>query len=199
MISRSKCAVLALLVLAFAILIVPASSQAVGLGISVGLKDGSTNYDNSTTNFGFKATGFNFILDTAVAKDKVFNYRLGLGYEKETFDVGTREVGRFALTNTFGFGVLRTEAVRLWLGPQIFFAYGSDDTYHDLDAGAAFVLGTNFAVGPVVSLGLELGYGIGFHRWEVGRLDNDGLRNNFFLSGVLLFRIHDEYLTEEGD
>lgn len=66
--------------------------------------------------------GGGLILDTCVSEDKLFNYRLNLGYNRL---IQSHEIKMHQLTwvNTFGFGILRTELIRLWLGPQLGMGY----------------------------------------------------------------------------
>jgi hypothetical protein len=59
--------------------------------------------------------------DTNIGKDKLFNYRLGLEFMKQEIDsadgvncTGDCDYGtRVNMVHTFGFGVLRTQTVRL--------------------------------------------------------------------------------------
>ena len=84
-------------------------------------QSGFTFYDDDGDTERF---GIGFTLDTAVARNKLFNYRLNIGPERFDIDFdnsggATAELYGLAADNTFGFGVMRTEKVRLWAGPRV--------------------------------------------------------------------------------
>jgi hypothetical protein len=67
--------------------------------------------------------GAGFVLDTAVATDELFNYRLNIGWEN-SIESGSpffrkRNTNRVSISNTFGLGVIRNKYIRLWTGPQL--------------------------------------------------------------------------------
>jgi len=192
-------------------------ARALGMGLYVeGATGGATfsgNGNNDRDTDTDQHIGFGLNLDTAVAKDKLFNYRLKLGYESVDFgwDVGTVTAGwdchSFVLDNTFGFAVLKRPVTRLWLGPQIRLASlnGTGKTSgNDLNGGGiglGLVLGANFHVGPVVSLGLEAGYREMFYFIDLPDSNNNGfntiLDGHFFCALSVLFRMGDMYHGEE--
>ena len=151
--------------------------------------------------------GIGFVFDTAVARDKLFNYRLNVSVVRldiELDDVfnSEAELAGVAFDNTFGFGVLRTEKVRLWVGPRIRLGFyggdadsfsGNDDDVTAVDFGVGGALGANFHVGPAVSLGFETGVMISGYGGEIetgfGDLDLVGGATSLFLNGVVLFRL----------
>ncbi len=107
--------------------------------------------------------GFGFILDTAVLRNSVFNYRLTAGYEEVEYDDSYAVLDRLALSHTFGFALVRTPFMRVWMGPQIrmTYTYGSDDYIdyrHIYGMGFGFNMGTNFALGRVAVMSLDMGY-----------------------------------------
>ena len=145
-----------------------------------------------------------FTLDTAVLKDTVFNYRLNVGPERFDADLGdtqfTAELGGIAADNSFGFGVLRTENVRLWVGPRVRVAiYGgdfNDDSNVDValvEFGVGGVFGGNFGVGRTVALGFETGFMISGYAGIIDdgseEPDFTGEGTSVFLNGVVLFRL----------
>lgn len=93
--------------------------------------------------------GAGFILDTAVARDELFNYRVNVGWGNQAESgspfFSKKSVQRVSVSNNFGLGVLRKKYIRLWVGPQ-------------LDIGCQFKQNTerylDFAPGP--SMGYEL-------------------------------------------
>lgn len=81
--------------------------------------------DRVSTNEEHSCYGGGILLDTAVAKDKLLNYRLGIGYDRNTHYSYTLDLklNRIIISNTFGFGIIRHDDMRLWLGPQLRFSY----------------------------------------------------------------------------
>jgi len=146
-----------------------------------------------------KFFGCGFILDTAVAKDKVFNYRLQIGYEDVEYDLDSvhnedlsrdisanvsnfeLNIDRFVIDNTFGFGIVRIPNFRLWIGPQLRIGYMSGDgtltfihgTKHKLDFDG-LVLGIAPVIGANFNLinNLTIGVDLGYRfNFFVGSLD----------------------------
>jgi hypothetical protein len=193
---------------------------AVGLGFSGTLEYGDGNWELETQSDqtlydddgDVGRFGVGFVFDTAVAKDKLFNYRLnatvtGLNVELDNTGGAEAELVGLVVDNTFGFGVLRNEKVRLWVGPRVrvgFLAGDTDDfdingesdvAVFEFGVGGAF--GANFHVGPTVSLGLETGVMLSGYAGEIegttlGDLDVTGGSLGFFLNGVVLFRLGDD-------
>ncbi len=71
---------------------------------------------------GYKIGG-GFVFDTSVATDNFFNYRfqVGLSYLKlfNNSNIPDIEGTGFQSYHNFGFGIIRNENLRIWLGPQI--------------------------------------------------------------------------------
>ncbi len=108
--------------------LVPASAMAVGIGIYGELNRGYENYGG---NLGGDMKGSNdytggsggIIIDTSVAKDRLFNYRFRLGGGKTTLGKDTyTDIG---MVHTFGVSPvrLRGDSVRFWFGPRIGIRY----------------------------------------------------------------------------
>jgi hypothetical protein len=117
------------------------------------------------------SAGLGLAFDSNIGKDSLFNYRLGLEVMKQELDtvngdacVDDCDFGtRFNMVHTFGFGVLRTQTVRLWVGPRINIAYDSDtgDNGYErigFEFGIAPSVGINVNLGRVVSLAADLDY-----------------------------------------
>ncbi len=115
--------------------------------------------------------GFGFAFDTAVAKDKLFNYRLNVGYQWIRHDYPSEfgilqdheiEMNGLTIDNTFGFGIVRNRVMRLWLGPALrlgFLFYDvADVDFFEFRLGIGPQLGVNFHLGDRVSLGITGGY-----------------------------------------
>ncbi len=132
-----------------AIMFVPAASRALSGGIGL---YGSFSYGHSYWNFaksGYVGSGdkdeknntlgWGILMDTTVARDSLINYRLEIGYDRVTHSFHSSEIGdlnlhRILLSNTLGFGIIRSEDLRFWLGPQLRLSYcwGEDKFYEFL-------------------------------------------------------------------
>lgn len=210
--SRFRVALLTVVVLPFMI----TSTQAIGLGLYGTWQGGAVDWEfDDTDDSGFifdysgdtSGAGGGFVLDTAVARDKLFNYRLNIGIESLVADVDElaveMDLGGIAMDNTFGFGVLRKDSVRLWLGPRLRVGYFNGDVQPEvapntdinlLEVGLGGVFGANFNIGSTVTLGLTTGYIYsGYGGIIEGVSDADvtltGEGGKVLLSGVLIFRI----------
>lgn len=146
------------------------------------------------------------MLDSAVANDRVFNYRLNIGvynWSEEFEDDSEFDLTGFMMSHDFGFGVFRNKYVRLWLGPEIRFAFGTGDEDENdgydveiVSFGVGPVLGLNLHFGPVVSLGLKSGYlfeGVAGNADGFDSIDFHGSDTMYFFTLSLIFRINDEF------
>jgi hypothetical protein len=128
-------------------------AQAVGLGFSVGT--GSEEWENDVYNNGNReVSNVGFVVDTAVARNKVFNYRFTFLKEENNADGGNLDMQGYAMTHDFGFGVVRTKNVRLWLGPELKASYYEDLTQNNGRTTTGDVVG--FGAGPVIGLNVNL-------------------------------------------
>jgi hypothetical protein len=98
--------------------------HALGLGGYLSGKGGmSTLTMDKTASSVDYGVGAGFVLDTAVATDKVMNYRLDMGYDnavKSGIPFFSRwSMHRLSLANTIGFAFFKSTTLRLWMGPQI--------------------------------------------------------------------------------
>ena len=159
--------------------------------------------------------GGGFVLDTTVARDSVFNYRLNLGYEELVSEYKPNRdktnMDCYTLDNTFGFGVLRTRVVRLWIGPQLRLALAKgnieDVSGYDIDLfglGIGPVIGLNLNFGSVATTAFTIGYRFTHYSGEGKDSDNNDYHNyydcdyevddtEFFFNISMLFRIGDRY------
>jgi len=103
--------------------------------------------------------GLGLVMDTNVAKDSLFNYRLEVGYQHSwrEFDdfSGEIESDGFTINNTFGFAPYRNENVRLWMGPALRLSVDvfDEDDIDPLDDWVTFGIG----IGPAVGLNWHMG------------------------------------------
>lgn len=146
------------------------SAWAIGLGGFVNFGTGKTSWESDddfeyTDDSSDSFYGIGFVLDTAVATNTIFNYRLNFGIEKwkRSFDEtnDNQKLTRYTIANTFGFGVLRDDKMRIWLGPQIFFGYGigswGRDDWVEGFFGIGAAIGLNYHVDNTISLLLDVG------------------------------------------
>ena len=200
------------------LLAMPMVGSAAGMGIyipvSVGDSMSTTNdWDGYTRDLGLKpAVGFGLAFDSNIGKDKLFNYRLGLEYMSIGVDTvngntytGDTEFLRYNMVHTFGFGVLRKKAVRLWVGPRINIAYNQYDnpntnsfyTESNLEFGIAPALGVNVNLGRVVSLAFDLDYRFAYLQvgWDNTLFDDtySGLTTGATARFSVLFRFGEEF------
>lgn len=158
----------------------PQQVNAFGIGVYIpvhgsGGGNGTLSWDSFEYNdvdFDFDSDHagiFGIVLDTKLARRGVFNYRINLGLERGTNDYITNDDGdfnRYVFDNTFGFGIVQTRVIRLWLGPQLRIAAISStdegDSYTMEFSGAEFglapVLGINVNLGRVITLAADMGY-----------------------------------------
>jgi hypothetical protein len=197
-------------ILIFVVIAAPftySNTSAMGLGLYIEGSGGSLDDWEVDTPFGdIDLDGdsekgiLGFVLDTAVAKDTLFNYRLNLGIGGFVADFDQidedLEMGGVVLDNTFGFGVVRTDTVRLWLGPQIRIAYytgefeDSDFGMDIVEVGLAPVLGLNLHVGQTVTFSFSAGYRIsGYAGEDDDSNDVEGTGEEFFGNIGLIFRL----------
>lgn len=207
---------LGLVITLFVLLMLPQQGNAFGIGIYVpvfGAGGGTVSEIDSDFDFDYDmnyAGGFGIVLDSKVAKNGLFNYRLNIGLINGADD--TEDYKYYVIDNTFGFGIVRTRFVRLWLGPQVRLAYmdySEESSYGTFSvSGVGFgigpVLGANFNFGPVFTVGLDLGYRISsyvgsteyeYEEYSYGSdsADYTQSENIFFVNLSLIFRIGDVF------
>lgn len=166
------------------LLAMPMVASAAGMGVYIpfGVANSSSvegDYYTATIDKDYEAAaGFGLAFDSNIGKDKLFNYRLGVEYMTVGVDnvngySTSQEYSRFNFVNTFGFGVLRTEKVRLWVGPRVNVAWnwtdqsldGSSNYGHSevaLELGVAPAVGINVHLSRVVSLSFDLDYRVAY-------------------------------------
>jgi hypothetical protein len=113
--------------------------------------------------------GGGFALDTAVARDRLFNYRLNFGYQRTSREstVGpfpNANLNGFEFNQMFGIGALRSRNVRLWFGPslRLSFDFVSEEVpgidAMDLGIGGGVAAGINLHTGNAGSATFTFGY-----------------------------------------
>lgn len=153
------------LLLAGAGLLLAASVEAAGYGPYFEYARANGEMDH----FDFDANkyGVGFVVDTNVAKDRVFNYRFALGYQhhEREFDNGVEgEFNGITMNHAFGFGLYRGRALRVWAGPSIRLSadvlHEDTDDLHvvDFSAGGGFQVGLNAHTDDRFSLAISFAY-----------------------------------------
>lgn len=129
-----------------------AQAYAVGLGLYVSQGSGDADFDGTYSNFSAdteqSAIGFTF--DTNLSKNRVFNYRLGV--EKGTLKFNQFEVDEVAVTNDFGFSLVREDNLRIWIGPELRISFQDKQ-----ESSGWEYSGVGVGVGPVIGLNWHLG------------------------------------------
>jgi hypothetical protein len=177
-------------------------SHAVGLGFSIGT--GSEKWEQDRVHVGDRdIRNMGFIVDTAVARDKLFNYRFTfLKEENNATDAGRLDMDGYAMTHDFGFGVIRSKQIRLWLGPQLKGSF-YDDLYINstntrisddvIGFGFGPVLGLNVHVPQVVSFSFTAAYHM-FSAYSGDYASGDSLdadSTGLYFNAALIFRINE--------
>jgi len=154
-----------------------------GLGDSHAVTRSPTNGIETEYDIDYKSNlGLGLAYDGNLGEDTLSNTRFSLEYTKREVDTfanigctGNCEAGeRINMVTTFGFGIVRTKVVRLWLGPRFNLAYNwhSRNTYSTggLEVGIAPALGINVNIGSHLSLAADVDY-----RWagEFGAWTDD--------------------------
>lgn len=118
--------------------------------------------------------GGGLVIDSNCAGNGLFNYRLHFGVDVLLADrKQVEKMYRVGMANTFGFGVVRTGLVRLWMGPQLGFFYLSGTNRYPVDSmllwkyekleqsmigmGFGAAIGINFNPGELVTISIEGG------------------------------------------
>ena len=117
--------------------------------------------------------GVGLAIDTAVAQDKLYNYRMNLGYEQVRDKFNGTTFSKFnggSFENIFGFGVYRSKLMRIWLGPALRLGVGVLDKNSipgagsvqgdmiNLTAGGGISAGINLHTGDIGSAAFTIGY-----------------------------------------
>jgi hypothetical protein len=190
--------------------------QAAGAGVYLeyGRAGGEVYFDDGLPDAEYDTNkfGVGFVFDTNVAKNSLFNYRLSLGYRHSERDYemlypvysgAEEDFHGFTMNHTFGFGLYRGPALRLWLGPAIRLGVDVIDEHDssldawDLSIGAGPQLGVNVHAGDYLSFSISAAYQylyvarIERHENPFGDDDLDGLNGTQHLGTLnvsFLFR-----------
>jgi len=160
-----------------AIQAVPSTASAGGYGLYLDYAFGPSNPGSVPVSLDTSRIGVGFAYDSAVAQNKLFNYRMNLGYENYREKFNGTDLARYhqgSFENIFGFGVYRTKLMRVWLGPSLRIAAGTLDkdsipgaipasgTLVNFFGGGGVAAGVNVHTGKIGSAALTIGYQFGY-------------------------------------
>lgn len=140
-----------------------------GIGLYVPYSIGQTydaSYSDSPDVSGTlkNKTGLGFIYDSNPNGRGIYNYRFLFEYtnpiDKNVNDEFSSN--NYTMMHTFGFGIVRTKVVRLWVGPRINIGYESYDkngySKSGIEVGIAPAIGINFNIASILSFSLDVDY-----------------------------------------
>lgn len=192
------------------------SSYALGLGLYWTSAWGEAAYDAEDDNDNTwdwdsdtERRGYGIVLDTTVAKDRLVNLRLNVGYynfQEEDQDENIFDLDGFQAVLDLGFGIVRNKNLRFWVGGEISAAYG-EGSIEGFDAfevtmisvGVGPVVGFNFHFSDRISLGLKGGYlyegfiGEGENTLTDENVDYDGFSYQYFVVLSAFYRFNDVF------
>ena len=168
------------------------------------------NFTNAFDRLVYNLLGRDLIIDTAVAKNRLFNYRFNISLDTYTvnrdryFRNVSYNVNRLTWTNTFGFALWRSKYVRVWAGPQVSISYEFSnrqdkvlDTYLYSKIGP--VIGVNFHTGEFSTVSVEMGFRTGLG-YNLNKPVNDTVslaRPEPVVALKLMFRAWDTYIPSD--
>ncbi|MCP4134109.1 MAG: hypothetical protein GY754_24265 [bacterium] len=145
------------------------------------------------------------IYDSNIATNRIFNYRFNLSFGYEDIQTDKNSGRRIFIDNTFGFGIIRNESIRLWLGPQVCFGrYTGTRTSEEESSGYfsssknkygflifefGLAIGINIHISESISLSFDTGLHLGLCFGSIGNMDDGiiglGTVNGYLNAGVL--------------
>lgn len=185
----------AILLMGGCVVLMPMKSSAVGLGVH--FTGGATLHRGyMESQFGDRTNvGAGLTLDTAVAMNSLFNYRLHIGYVNQNGEIYHYNVineHTLTIQNSFGFGVVRRKHFRYWLGPHVQFYYVFKENSFNANLGLA--MGFNINMEKLVTLSIDLGARAAPLETDYGYEKKYTARIEPFVNLCVLFRIGDEYV-----
>lgn len=177
------------------------SKETYAVGLGVHFTGGATihrGYNEDENRYGDRMFfGAGFTLDSTVAMNNLFNYRMHLGYTSSSIGIGKYNHNIINLQNSFGFGVVRLQNFRFWLGPHVHFFY--DFTLEHMDINAGLALGFNYNMAKLISLTLDCGARAAFLEWNHSSGKKYTAIVEPFINLGILFRVKDEYSNNNMD
>lgn len=186
--------------LATLLLLCAGPASATGLGVSAGFEHTALDFgENGFSDFDIQNLYLAFMLDTAVNRDKVLNYRAQVGLSMSLMDEGGRGYG-FVTKHTLGFGLHRSDTVRLWAGPTARLAIGTLEEAFTLSFGGGAELGLNLRLSDGFALAITTGYQASRFVLVTGGESggDDGIQHVFGLNVAGLFLTSSERRPSAG-
>lgn len=164
-----------LLAAAAVLLISNTAAHAFGMGFWKSVGDKTSDWTSNGVRISSKMEhdDMGITLDTNLAKDSLFNYRLEFG--KAEVDInpffdsvgGSMEAEGLVMNHAFGFGMPITPLLRFWFGPELRITWVdgtvSNDPLADLDLfgfGFGAAAGLNINLPGPLTIGIKGGYSI---------------------------------------
>ncbi|MFT5444366.1 MAG: hypothetical protein ACI8W3_003421 [Myxococcota bacterium] len=132
------------------------AAHAGGKGVYLEGEFASSNLDDHGINRSFDAKmgGLGFLYDGNVEADNALNYRLQFGYrlgKRELDKHSDQTVNGLTLDNTLGYGLLRSELVRVWAGPSLRLNVDWYSSVGDVD-----IVDVGVGIGPRIGMNMHL-------------------------------------------
>jgi len=169
---------------------------AFGMGVSSG------SMEETWTDTGFgggssmrEVTSIGLVLDSNVAANKLFNYRFRIFTEENVSSSGNSSYSGTSMTHDFGFALVRTKPVRLWLGPRFKYTFLSNDNASEATTNRfgllyGAVLGVNINLPRVVTFSITAGKLLGDYTGDCTTFNcNDREVDSSFLNVAIIFRM----------
>jgi len=133
-------------------------SELFAFGMGVSYMQGSETWNDDLMPFhngDRDVSSFGMVLDTNIAKDSLFGYRVTIATEGNKDSNGdSLDLEGIAFTHDFAFGVYRNRVIKLWLGPQLKFGLYNVTLNNSVFDEEGFAIGWGF--GPVVGLNIHV-------------------------------------------
>jgi hypothetical protein len=188
--------------------ITPGAADAGGIGGSLSYARNQSKLDDTDDVWADLQTesdsvGFGLIFDSNLAKDRLFNYRLNASLEFVDEEVGQAGLENqvqgtnFSFDQTFGFGIVRTPDVRVFLGPSLHLGVGRIDDHirvigtrvdyerTSFTAGLGPELGVNFNIGRHLTLSTSGYVRYGLQLQAFNRFYDESGSDGVFVGGDL--------------
>lgn len=143
------------------------SLNAGGIGVyipySLGIeKDGiitDNNYLEYDYNYKLKnKSGLGIAFATNLGKANTFGYKFALELTHPQSENSSIEKDKYRMTNTFEFGIIKTQAIKIWLGPRIILGVEAHESSSGLEIGVAPAIGIHYNISNYLALTLDLDY-----------------------------------------
>lgn len=168
------------------ILAMPMLAVAGGVGAYIPVELGYTetrDYEHLSTERSFdygQSYGIGFVLDNNLGKDKLVNSRFNIEYISQNLSntdftgIPDETYSKWNMASTLGFGVVRTQHLRFWIGPRFNVGFKNYDTPSgstredfQIFYGIAAATGLNYNINKHLSIGIEADYRFQFGVGEI--------------------------------